>query len=115
MQSRPDCDPAREQPLGQALGIGPGDPQARDICRRCGPPNLAARVPAQGLKEGVGRRGGAFEPFAEPLDVMQGHRRIRPSLAEAAAEHAPLVIEVLDQLPWPGKHGAGGSIEVFVE
>jgi hypothetical protein len=36
-------------------------------------------------------------------------------LAQAAAEHAPLMMEVLDRLSRPGEHGAGGGVEVFVE
>src|SRR5437660_11539382 len=46
---------------------------------------------------------------------MQRDCGIWPGLAKAAAEHAPLMVEIVDQRPRSGQDGARSGVEVFVE
>jgi hypothetical protein len=48
------------------------------------------------------------------VEIVQRHSRIGPYLLQAAAEHAPLVIEIFQQMPRPGEDRTRSGVEIFV-
>src|ERR1700737_1256051 len=56
-----------------------------------------------------------LEALAKAIEIVECHRGVRPSLPQAAAEHAALMVEVCKQIARAGEHRAAGGIEVFVQ
>src|SRR6185503_14189191 len=53
--------------------------------------------------------------IGKAVEIVQRHSRIGPYLLQAAAEHAPLVIEIFQQMPRPGEDRTRSGVEIFVE
>ena len=80
VKCRADRDPVFEQPLRQPCGVTAANAQTRDVGCRRRPHDLAASVLPQSGEQIVSCRRGVPEALAETIKIMQGDRRIRPSL-----------------------------------
>jgi hypothetical protein len=70
---------------------------------------------AQGGEQCLGGGCGPPEAVGKSVEIMQRDRRIWPGLAQAAAEHAPLMVQVLQHSLWTGEHRTAGGVEIFVQ
>src|SRR5438552_10626585 len=74
-----------------------------------------ASVIAKRINQHFGGRYRCGEPFGEAVERVQRDSGIRPDMRQAAAEHAALMIEAVEEGARSGQHGAGRGIQIFVE